>query len=131
MTGRPPLEFTSEERKMVESLVGYGVPQSDIAALLRDGIDLKTLRKHFRYELNTGKAKANAKIAQSLFQQATNGNITALIFWAKTQMGWREINYVDVTSRDANELTDSELADIAQGSSTGTAEQADSSKVTH
>ena len=37
----------------------------------------------------------------------------------------------EIIHRDANELSDSELANIAAGSSTGASEQAHSKKVTH
>jgi hypothetical protein len=37
-----------------------------------------------------GKAKAIGSVGQSLIQQARNGNITAAIFYLKTQAGWRE-----------------------------------------
>lgn len=67
---------------------GYGVPQDDIACML--DIAPKTLREHFRRELDVGIAKANARIGQTLFQQATGGNTAAAIFWAKARMGWRE-----------------------------------------
>ena len=83
-------EPTDEERQYVESLSGFGVPQEDISLVVRDGIDAKTLRKYFAKELRVGKVKANAKVGQSLYQQAVKGNMTAAIFWAKTQMGWRE-----------------------------------------
>ena len=78
-----------------------------------------------------GKAKANAKVSQTLFQKATNGDTTSIIFWLKTQAGWKETQYIDVTKRDAEELTDKELYDIASSSSAGATEEADSSKVTH
>lgn len=79
---------TDEQRKNVEAMSGYGVPQTDIAIIL--DIAPKTLRLHFRRELDVGLAKANAKIGQTLFQQATGGNTAAAIFWAKARMGWRE-----------------------------------------
>ena len=81
---------TDEERKLVESMSGYGVPISHISALVRDGIDDDTLTKHFRKELTQGKAKANAKVGQTLFQKATSGDTTAAIWWSKTQMNWKE-----------------------------------------
>jgi hypothetical protein len=37
-----------------------------------------------------GKAKAIGSVGQSLIQQARDGNITAAIFYLKTQAGWRE-----------------------------------------
>jgi hypothetical protein len=46
--------------------------------------------KAFRRELDVGATKANAKVAESLFKQATNGNVTAQIWWTKCRMGWKE-----------------------------------------
>jgi len=40
------------ERRQVEAMAGYGVPEADIALVLR--IDPKTLRKYYRAELDTG-----------------------------------------------------------------------------
>ena len=57
------------------------------------GIDAKTLRKHYREELDTGRIKATAKVAESLFRKATGDgsqSVTAAIFWLKTRGGWRE-----------------------------------------
>ena len=46
----------------------YGIPEDDIAIVV--GIDAKTLREHFRLELNVAFVKANAKVAESIFLQA-------------------------------------------------------------
>lgn len=100
--GRPEFVPTDEERKQVEALSGYGLPQEQIAILVRTGIHLDTLKVHFRTELDSGKAKANAKIGQTLFQQAMSGNTTAAIFWAKTQMRWREPQEIDHKSSDGS-----------------------------
>ncbi len=81
---------TDEERKQVEAMAGYGVPHDNIAALVRGGIDSDTLKKHFKQQLMQGKAKANAKVGQTLFQKATAGDTTAAIWWSKTQMGWKD-----------------------------------------
>ena len=81
---------TDEERKQVEAMAGYGVPHDNIAALVRGGIDSDTLKKHFKQQLQQGKAKANAKVGQTLFQKATAGDTTAAIWWSKTQMGWKD-----------------------------------------
>ena len=37
-----------------------------------------------------GKTKAIANVAQNLIKQAQDGNTTAIIFYLKTQAGWRE-----------------------------------------
>ncbi len=84
MTFKP----TDELREIVESMSGVGIPQDSIALVL--DIAPKTLRKHFRAELDTAAIKANAKVGGTLFAKATSGDTTAAIFWAKTRMGWRE-----------------------------------------
>lgn len=96
--GRKPFEPTSREREQVEAMAGFGVPYEQIAALVRDGIHKETLFKYFRKELDQGKAKANAQIGKTLFQQATSGNTAAAIWWSKSQMGWRETQNVDHTT---------------------------------
>ena len=87
---KPTFKPTEEERKLVEQMSAVGIPQSNIAMVIRDGIDDKTLRKHFRKELDTAATKANAKIGGTLFNKAVNGDTSAAIFWAKTRMGWKE-----------------------------------------
>lgn len=86
---------TEQERKQVEAMAGFGVPHDSIAVLIREGIDADTLKKHFKQELSRGKAKAFSKIGQTLFQKAVDGDTTSLIFWAKTQMGFREAQKIE------------------------------------
>ncbi len=45
-------EPTAEQRRTVRAMVGCGVQQDDIAPFL--DVDPKTLRKHFRRELDRG-----------------------------------------------------------------------------
>src|SRR3712207_8721938 len=60
-------------------------------------IDPKTLRRHFRRELDRGTVEANAKVAQSLFNMATQGNsVAAAIFWMKARAGWRERHELEI-----------------------------------
>ena len=89
-SGRPAFVPTAQERKSVEAMAGYGLPQDHISVLIREGIHLDTLREHFKRELVSGKAKANSKIAQTLFQKAAGGDVTSMIWWSKTQMKWSE-----------------------------------------
>ena len=80
---------SEEERRTVKALSGYGVPQEDIA--IHMDMDPKTLRKHYRAELDRGTIEANAKVAQTLFTMATvDKNVAAAIFWMKARAGWRE-----------------------------------------
>ena len=88
--GRPRFEPTDEERKQVEAMAGYGVGESHIAALIRGGIGLSTLRERFKEDLERGRAKAHAGIGKTLYQKAMAGDVASLIWWTKTQMRWAE-----------------------------------------
>ena len=87
---RPRFVPTEEQRKMVRSMAAYGIRQEEIACCI--GLrSAKTLRRHFRKELDRAAPEANARVAQSLYQQATAGKKTAAaIFWLKVRAGWRE-----------------------------------------
>ena len=98
---------------MVRAMSGYGIPHEGIATML--DIDAKTLRRHYRYELDRGAVEATAKVAQSLFQMATvEKSVAAAIFWMKARAGWRERHDVQLTTRPLRELTDAELERIIQ-----------------
>jgi hypothetical protein len=84
-------------RRQVEAMAGYGVPEADIAGVV--GIDPKTLRKHYRGELDHGHVKANAKVAENLYRKATGDGreaVIAAIFWLKTRAGWKETSVHEV-----------------------------------
>jgi len=120
--GRPAFEASETERKQVEALSGYGLPLEQIAVLVRKGISVETLTKHFADELISGKAKANSQVGRTLFQKATSGDTTAMIWWSKTQMKWSETQKVEhsgvdgapiaVATMDLKGLNDTELAQM-------------------
>jgi len=89
---------TDENKRLVETSAGLGLPHEHIGALI--GIDDKTLRKHYRNELDIGKAKASAQIAKTLFNKAQAGDTTALIWWTKAQMRWAETQKQEITGAD-------------------------------
>ena len=94
--GRPGYKPTDDDRKTVSLMCAVGIPHEGIALCIGDnGIDDKTLRKHFPKELATSKIKANAKVAGSIFNSALSGNMTAASLWAKTQMGWKEKSEIE------------------------------------
>lgn len=78
---------SDQSREIVKIHGMVGTSHEMIADIL--DIDAKTLRKHYRKELNQSKAKANATIGGALFNKARGGDTTAMIFWMKTQAGWR------------------------------------------
>lgn len=98
--GRKPFEPTAKERQQVEALAGVGLPHDQIAALLREGVCVDVVRDNFAHELKAGKAKASAKIGQTLFNRAIGGETAALIWWTKSQMGWKEKRELDISNPD-------------------------------
>jgi hypothetical protein len=101
-----PHRPTDKDRDLVKTLSGIGLPQHDICAILK--IDKKTLHKYYRIEIDLGLAEANAKIAKTLFDMATKGNVAAAIFWAKARMGWREKHY-DGVAEEAEDFGKKEM----------------------
>jgi hypothetical protein len=89
---RPQFEPSGDQRRSVQAMAGYGIPEDAIARTIGPkGIDPKTLRKHFRRELSLGSAHASVQVTRTLFQMAISGKcVAATIFWAKTRIGWRE-----------------------------------------
>jgi hypothetical protein len=90
-TNHPKHTPTAEQRKQVEAMAAYGIPEVDIARVI--DISHPTLRKWYLTELQTGHVKANAKVADNLFKIATGTGreaVTAAIFWLKVRAGWSE-----------------------------------------
>ncbi len=107
------IDPTDEDRRLVRAMAGFGVPQDQIALHLE--IDAKTLRKHYRRELDQGSIEATTKVAQSLFQMATQGkNVAAAIFWMKARAGWSEKQEININTRKIEDLTDAELGRVIQ-----------------
>ena len=98
--GAPPHEPTRATRELVQLHTMVGTRQEAIASII--GIDPKTLRKYYRKELDQSKAKANATIGGALFNKAKSGDTAAMIFWMKTQAGWRETQDLNHRSEDGS-----------------------------
>ena len=116
----PPkrLVLTDEQIAHVERLAAV-LRIEDIAWFL--GIADRTLHKKMnedervRAAYEKGRARAKAAVGTGLLQQARDGNITAMIFYAKTQMGWRETERREHINIDLDSLTDDELEQVARG----------------
>lgn len=102
--GRKPYQPTNEQRKEVEALAACGVTETVMSDYL--GITEKTLRKYYRKEIDAGKSKGHAKVSRFLFEAASGAAlakgashsdcIRAAMFYAKTQMNWRETNVLEI-----------------------------------
>jgi pantothenate kinase len=51
-----------------------------------------------------GKAKAIGTVANGLLKQAREGNLTAAIFYLKTQAKWRETDRLELTGADGEAI---------------------------
>ena len=91
--GRPPRVFSEEEVAQVEALAAV-TSKKQMADYF--GISETTLREvegrqpEVSIAYQKGRAKAIAKMGSSLIQNGLKGNVTAQIFYMKTQAGWRE-----------------------------------------
>ena len=98
--GRKQHAPTDAERQLVQLHATVGTTQDMIARVI--GIDKKTLRLHYRDELDLSMAKANATIGGALFNKAKGGDTASMTFWLKTRAGWREKSDVNHVSEDGS-----------------------------
>lgn len=63
MAGRPAYQPSDKDRRCIIRMIARGCPQNEVAEAI--GLDLKTLRKHFRDELDRG-----YRIAKDLLDDA-------------------------------------------------------------
>ena len=91
--------------KQVESLTANNLTQEQIAAAL--GISESTLHKRkkenteFTAAIKRGKAKGIALVTNKLMESIKGGNMTAMIFFLKTQAGWRETSAQEEENKEA------------------------------
>ena len=101
---------TDEQRELVAKLAGIGCTQDEILLCTPWGrpdgkpINGETLRKHFRIELDRGRAAALSRLKRTAFDLAEAGDRTMLIFLLKTQCGWKETIAVEATGKDGAPL---------------------------
>lgn len=121
---------TPATRELVARSSGLGLPHESIAHLVGNGISDITLRKHYRAELDEGKARANLAIGGKLFAKAMegDGDTACLIWWSKTQLRWSppatelQLNaaisisaaLADATSRLAHDAIDGTCSDVPE-----------------
>ena len=92
--------------KQVEALAARGLTQQQIADSL--GISESTLYTNkrenvdFAEAIKRGKAKGIATVTNKLFAKIEEGNLTATIFYLKTQAGWKETSVNEITSPDGS-----------------------------
>ena len=109
-TGRPEHHPDEIKQRVVVALKMDGVPEAQIAEILH--IDVKTLKKHYGPELEHSRAFCHAAVAGTLYHKATaGGDTTAAIFYAKTQLGWKE--HRDPFEEEAPKTIEGEFAEVS------------------
>lgn len=83
-----PHEPTEALIKQVKAMSSCGVQTKLIACFI--GVSEPTLIKYYKDHMNVARASAHMQVGNSLFQRAISGCTSSAIFYAKTQMGWRE-----------------------------------------
>lgn len=104
-----PHEPTKQMRQDVAMLAAVGTNQDVIAGEM--GISIDTLARKYRDELDNGKARANAKVAVSLFNKAITGDNGCMFFWLKCQAGWRDVTRHEHSGPDGKPI---ELIDLSR-----------------
>ena len=86
--GEQPTEHkpTIHNRSKVIEFVCAGFKQKDIAMYF--DLDEKTLRKHYRNELDKSNMMRTGKLGKNLYLDALAGDKASREFWLKTQGRW-------------------------------------------
>jgi len=93
-------EPSDGDRTFVERAVMAGTPIEKIAECLNLHDD--TLRKHFRYEIMTGRERLKGDAIRVLVDSLTDNSLDAAKFVLGRVAGWTERSVVDNTSSDGS-----------------------------
>ena len=96
-----PAEFepTTDQRALVQNAAAFGINQADIANQLN--IDEKTLRKHFREELNSGKFKVDMLAGRTVTELMKSGEERVRLDAAKCSPHGLETTSASMLARTA------------------------------
>jgi hypothetical protein len=111
-----PAEYkpTADQRALVESASAFGITQAEIANQLK--IDEKTLRKHFREELNSGKFKvdmlAGKTVTELMKSRDARVRLEAAEYYTARRMGWKETNVNEQVGKDGGPIKTKDVSAI-------------------
>jgi len=107
--GGRPSKLNSLDMSEVERLGGLGLTLEEIGYVL--GVTRQTIynwKKNPKFFdiLKKGKAQADGRVKQSLYQRALEGDVTAQIFWLKNRdpKNWGDKRQLDISSDDGSEV---------------------------
>lgn len=87
--GRPPHYPAEMQRRLVQELAAHGISQREIGRAL--AVDPKTLRLHYRRELDIGAVKLEAALIGHLLRLAAGTDdvaLKAIICLLRCRFGW-------------------------------------------
>lgn len=96
--GRPPIELTEDQVAQVEKLAAVlNVEQlADFLGIGRSTFyDIMERDERVSGQYKRGRAHAIGGVAKNLIQKAMSGDNAAMIFFLKTQAGWKEHQVVE------------------------------------
>lgn len=106
--GRKPKQLTEEQKIQVEALAAllsqdqiadyFGIVRNTFTAMMERDPDI--LERYKR-----GKAKAIGSVAKGLLQKAQAGDTACMMFYLKTQAGWRETDRLEHTGAEGQPIT--------------------------
>lgn len=111
--GRPKVELTDEQAAQVEALASImslemiadflGISKPTFYAIMERQPEVS-----LRYK--RGKANAIGSVAKSLLAKAKSGDTTSMIFYLKTQAGWKETMNLEHTGKDGGAIKTVDLS---------------------
>jgi len=109
----PSFKVTPEVLKEVEVMAGNGLTQIQIAAYY--GVTYATLNnakirdKSLDFAIKKGKSKSILFVTGKLMEKIKQGNLSAIIFYLKTQAGWNEKSTLELKDKIKSKKSDYKL----------------------
>jgi hypothetical protein len=128
--GQPKFVPSKEQRNLVKLLIGYGIPQDRVCLAIPNKysgkpISKNTLERAFEQEIISGMAEMDAMCAVSLHRRVREGNMTAIIWYMKNRMGWRDTFAGELSGPNGSPLSAPSLPPVLKFVFTDTAPDAD------
>lgn len=91
--GRPARTLDDAALERIKKMRSCGLTVEECAAI--EKMCVNTLKKLAAEELEEGKASGIALVANHLMTAIRQGNVAAMMFFLKTQAGWREVQRIE------------------------------------
>ncbi len=105
--GRPLVVFDEKQIIQVESLAAV-LNKTQLADYFSIGEttlrEIEQRQPEVSEAYKRGKSKAIGNVAKNLISQAQAGNVSAAIFYLKTQAGWKETQVNEITGADGQPI---------------------------